>query len=337
MTQRVEGLDSRIVRPYPPAGSNQEAAELDEVLDWTARAHDQEWFDKTYRGRLSGFLQEARYVMPFPAGAVLNGREDRLPIIRYGAELATLFEDETPGLWHRHVLNFILDDPADPAQPSGPRLRDALSPPRQALIWHALDNAIDSALAAVWHFKWIARGHEGVARRRRPREATATLIVYDYEVERDANGDVLRDRTPKTRPPVPSPGTPRHPAYGSGHSTYSAAASYVLACLLPARYREDFMKLAENIGEARIFGGVHWRTDHDFGRDIGQAVGRSVIDQLNRSGISPRPSMLECPPSRTQLDEDGEAYRRNCGSAANDFCAQPADADLLNNLQGIQG
>ena len=39
----------------------------------------------------------------------------------------------------------------------------------------------------------------------------------------------------------------------------------------------------------RLWGGVHWRADHDFGRIVGETVGKLVIEQLNRSGILPCP------------------------------------------------
>ena len=47
-----------------------------------------------------------------------------------------------------------------------------------------------------------------------------------------------------------SPGTPRHPAYPSGHSTYSGAASEILSFFFPD-YRADLDRLADNIGIAR--------------------------------------------------------------------------------------
>ena len=43
--------------------------------------------------------------------------------------------------------------------------------------------------------------------------------------------------------------------------------------------------------EARFWGGVHWRKDHEFGKMIGQAVADELIQQLNRSLVSPNPSI----------------------------------------------
>lgn len=332
-----------VVPRYPTPGSERERQELEQVRLWQRFAHDDDFFREVYGGeglpRLSVFLKDERFIRRPPEGAVLNRRgavdtdpeRPGLPIVRNGAELASLFEAETPGLWHQHVFNVLLNSPAMEGQ-ERPLLRELLSPPRQSLFWHALYTATDSALDTVWHYKWLASGLPQVARRRRPYEADPQPILYDYELAYDRGGKIRRDGELKTSP-CPSPGTPRHPAYGSGHSTYSAAASYVLGCLLPDRFAEEFAKLANNIGEARIWGGVHWATDHTFGQKVGLLVGRLVIRQLNRSGISPMPGELVEPPARRDLEAAADRFEQLCDRNANDFCA----AVLRMNLQGQAG
>lgn len=335
------------IHPYPYPDSNTEKQELKEIRDLQAVADNKTYFDNNYRSKLSVFLTDSRYIKPHPAGAVLNRRGNLAqripgtPIIKNGLELATLFEDETPGLWHRHVFNVFLDTPIKPG--SNVLFRQFLSPPRQALYWHALDLAIDSALQAVWHYKWLADKHPQIARRRRPYEADMKPIVYDFKVEFDNLGNIIRKK-PKPKlpapgiPPQPSPGTPRHPAYGSGHSTYSAAASRVLGCLLGAyipNFRTEFKKLADNIGEARIWGGVHWRTDHEFGQQIGETVGDIVLDQLNTSGILATAPVRVDPPPREVLEREAKEFQRNCGDADENFCVQPTVDQK--EAQGRQG
>jgi hypothetical protein len=106
---------------YPAPGSDVERRELAEIRDLQAHAHDATYFDREYRPRLSIFLQNPRFIERPPEGAVLNRRggsgRPGTPILKYGAELATLFEAETPGLWHRHVFNIILDSPVNPQDP----------------------------------------------------------------------------------------------------------------------------------------------------------------------------------------------------------------------------
>lgn len=310
------------LKPFPVNGSPQAEAELDELQEFFDHRNRRSYFRDRQnkfpdRERLSAFLVDKRFIRPWPAGAVLNRRGDPAarrpgtPIISTGAELARLFEAETPGLWHRHVLNVLLD----PSVPDG--LGTRLSPPRQALIAAVLDVAILSALSAVWHYKWL--GPDGIGRRARPQEARPSLdVLFDYRLTYNTNGDIRRRKAPSDDPPV-SPGSPRHPAYGSGHSTYAAAASHVLGCLIP-EHAKDFHLLAENIGHARLWGGVHWRTDHEAGMLIGHAVGELVIEQLNRSGIAPAPASLISPPAKGALEAEAVAYSNGCGTATAQFC-----------------
>jgi len=91
----------------------------------------------------------------------------------------------------------------------------------------------------------------------------------------------------------PTPGTPRHPAYPSGHSTYSAAAAFTLIAFFP-QYAEDLLRLADNTGVARLWAGVHWRTDHTFGQLVGRAVAELIVNQLSDAGIFEKdPTVME--------------------------------------------
>jgi membrane-associated phospholipid phosphatase len=264
-------------------------------------ANDQE--PQQARLPLSMFLQ----LRPQPLGAVINtARGDAFPVINTGRELARYFENETPGLQFRHALNYMIRE-------------EMWSPPRQAWIWAALDVAIYSALAAAWYIKW--RGGPGLAYRPRPWECYPDLDVLFDRVPNSTNSadgprrgfppgvkplpggppmqtGVPVPGTPQTPeayvPDVPglmplpasqpTPGTPRHPAYPSGHSTYSAAAARLLIEFFP-RYSEELCRLADNTGLARLWAGVHWRSDHTFGQKVGTAVAELVIDQLKATGI----------------------------------------------------
>jgi hypothetical protein len=192
----------------------------------------------------------------------LNG--SRPPLVTTGRELARLFENETPGLIHRHALNYLLYK------------RPGISPTRQARIWMALDVAIYSALVAAWYFKWAAPPPT-YSYRLRPYEYdqnSTFKVLFDTVVNDLGTGD----KCPRTGP-QPSPGTPRHPAYPSGHSTFSAAASDVLSYFFPEE-KEQFDRLANNIGTARLWAGVHWRSDHIAGQLVGRAIAKIITDQL---------------------------------------------------------
>lgn len=308
------------VKPYET-----DLAKLDaDIVDLRQRFRDRD--DPLPPGKLSKFLTEAKYTANPPTGSVVStdssGRP-RQPLIQNGMELASLFENETPGLWHRHVLN-VLFDPSDMTSET-----NKLSPPLQALVWSALDVAIASALMAAWHFKWLATSTNSVSRRQRPVEYAAGgpdpenfKVLYDFTLRRTggATGDIRRGgarRGPPKDTPI-DPGTPRHPAYPSGHSTYSAAASTVLGCLFP-QHKGGFDKLAENIGEARLYGGVHWTDDDAEGRTIGNAVGRLVLEQLEDAGIY---NLLDADgtiPDRTA--QEAAAVEFGGSESQGDFCA----------------
>jgi membrane-associated phospholipid phosphatase len=290
-------------RYFPPYPHDDETidAELQELRDLAKRREDPTQLVSTRPCRerlpISLFLQ----LRPVPLGASVNtARGDAFPVILIGAELARYFENETPGLAHRQALNYMIRD-------------TNWSPPRQALVWAALDVTILSALSAAWYYKWLSPRTD-VSRRQRPVEADPALdVLFDFPVNSTGTGSSSQRRPD----PNPSPGTPRHPAYPSGHSTYSGAASELLSFFFPD-YRRELDFLADNIGLARLWAGVHWRSDHEQGNRLGRTVACLVIDQLRRSGIPLVPPMRpenQMPPTRDELQAQADIFRKQCGKA----------------------
>ena len=66
-------------------------------------------------------------------------------------------------------------------------------------------------------------------------------------------------------------GLPNFPAYPSGHSTFSAAASGVLGYLFPGEAAR-FRVMADEAGMSRLYGGIHYRLDIDQGKAHGDRV-----------------------------------------------------------------
>jgi len=130
--------------------------------------------------------------------------------------------------------------------------------------------------------------------RPRPFEADSRVgVLYNREVSPLGDGEGRRRITPN-----PSPGTPRHPSYPSGHSTYAEAANELLAWFF-LDYREEPNRLADNAGMARLWAGIHYRSDHYrsdhvHGKRLGRAVACMVIAQLEGSHIPRTPD--ECDP-----------------------------------------
>ena len=83
--------------------------------------------------------------------------------------------------------------------------------------------------------------------------------------------------------------TPRFPDYPAGHTTFGGAAERVMTALfgedpgtvsitsataggVTHTYR-NFHEIADEVSDARVWGGIHWRTSVVVGRALGQAVG----------------------------------------------------------------
>jgi hypothetical protein len=200
-------------------------------------------------------------------------------VVTTGRELARVFENEVPGIVFRRALDALL------LQTGGPPPYFTSSPPMQALAYAALDIAVYSAQLAAWHAKWYV---EDLRFRPRPVEVDPSVpVLYNRAVNATQSGD-----GPLRSAPTPSPGTPRHPSFPSGHSTTYAAAAEVLAFFVPD-VRGELDMLADNAGVARLWAGVHYRSDHRYGASLGRCVGRLVVDQLRAACLCP---MDTCPP-----------------------------------------
>lgn len=94
--------------------------------------------------------------------------------------------------------------------------------------------------------------------------------------------------------------TPPFPAYVSGHACYSGAATAVLGALFGSgdvtpvtiksptapgleRRHTRLADIAAEANDARIWGGIHWRTDQTEGEALGRKVGAYVLAHTLRS------------------------------------------------------
>jgi hypothetical protein len=102
-----------------------------------------------------------------------------------------------------------------------------------------------------------------------------------------------RDGNPDTAPDpswTPLLVTPRFPDYIAGHTTYAGAAQSVLervfgshpgtmtlssaTALDVVKTYSTFEEIADGVVEARVWGGIHWRTSSVRGRTVGAEIGR---------------------------------------------------------------
>jgi hypothetical protein len=82
-------------------------------------------------------------------------------------------------------------------------------------------------------------------------------------------------------------GLPNFPAYPSGHSTFSAAGAAVLSYFFPSG-RTSFAAMADEAGMSRVYGGIHYLTDVDKGKEHGQRIGSAVVAYA-KTEISAKP------------------------------------------------
>jgi len=71
-------------------------------------------------------------------------------------------------------------------------------------------------------------------------------------------------------------GLPNFPSYTSGHSTFSAAATEVLSYLFPSG-AETFEAQKNEAAISRLYGGIHYRSDIEVGKEHGKRVGGYTV------------------------------------------------------------
>jgi hypothetical protein len=122
--------------------------------------------------------------------------------------------------------------------------------------------------------------------------------------------------------------TPNFPSYTSGHSTFSGAASVILASIfgdntsftigsddMPGYSRSytSFSQAAEEAGESRVVGGIHFSFDNGAGLNAGRELGSFIFQNF----LLPR----------------REDHHQDDGSA-NDQDDRGHQSDALNQVQG---
>lgn len=112
----------------------------------------------------------------------------------------------------------------------------------------------------------------------------------------DGDGNPLTQEDPAWTPLLT---TPPFPDYIAGHTTYAGAAEAVLECVFGRRpgvvltltsptapgvieTYETFRAMAAGVVDARVWGGIHWRTSSTRGRLLGQEIGRYAVRQALR-------------------------------------------------------
>ena len=130
-----------------------------------------------------------------------------------------------------------------------------LNPLRAARVMAMMNMAQMDAGIAAWDTKyayWLLR----------PSQADPRIDVGDWEL-------------------------PNFPAYTSGHSCFSGAASEVLAWFFPT-HEKVLRTMADESGLSRVYGGVHYMFDNTEGLAQGAQIAGLAIDRAQQDGAAIR-------------------------------------------------
>jgi membrane-associated phospholipid phosphatase len=177
-------------------------------------------------------------------------------------------------LWNRVADSLIEGDDRDEDNDSGRRGERRNSLLESARVLALLDLAMADAAIACWEAKYHYVSW---------RPVTAIPLA-------DTDGNPATISDPSWMPLF---ATPNHPEYPSGHSTVSGAAAVVLASFFGekrhftmdndlligvTRSYRSFTQALDEVKNARIFAGIHFRSACDDGQTTGTQVANYVLD-----------------------------------------------------------
>src|SRR6266581_2890602 len=245
-------------RPTPPANASGATPQLATMTPWALTRPSQ------FRLPPPLSLNSPEYVADFyevKAMGIFSGSA-RTPD---QSELALFWALNTPLAWNRIA-----------AQLAAAR---GLSLTENAHLFAVLNVTLADAIIACWDSKY--------------------RYVFWRPVTAIRTGLTPADADPTWQPWLDTlTGTPAHPEYPSAHSTYSGSAAFILsaefgentAFSLTSEIRpgtRSFASFSDAIAEivdARVFGGIHFRTSCLRGN----MLGRAVADYVSRHALRPR-------------------------------------------------
>lgn len=134
----------------------------------------------------------------------------------------------------------------------------------------------------------------------------------------DLDGNPKTTADPRWEPLIT---TPPFPSYSSGHSTFSGSASRILALFLGTdaigfsttsdglpgvtRSFTGFSQAADEAGQSRIYGGIHWQFDNQ----VGLSSGRTLAEHVFFNFLTPVSSPGTCASGPTTLCLNGGRFK----------------------------
>ena len=137
-------------------------------------------------------------------------------------------------------------------------------------VWTGLANRLLFESRQADNTPLVAKIYAGIAVARSDAEIACFDSKYTYWLARPVHLD------PSFQPIVP---TPPHPSYPSAHSCVTSAAAHSFAHFFPDS-RDEALGLAQQAGQSRILGGIHYQVDNQAGLTLGESVAGVVIDKV---------------------------------------------------------
>ncbi len=201
--------------------------------------------------------------------------------------------------WLITPTDIVNERPAPPPSTSSAQMRQELAQVKQAV-----DNLSRDQLAIVYkwadgvstptppgHWNAIAVPHISRAQFSEVRAARAlallNMALHDAAVACwDAKYTYFNPRPSQLDPTIKTViGLPNFPSYTSGHSTFSAAAATVLSYLFPAD-SADFRAERDEAAISRLYGGIHYPSDIEVGKDHGSRIGSYAVRFAQQDGAN---------------------------------------------------
>jgi membrane-associated phospholipid phosphatase len=250
-------------------------------------------------GFLPGAVPQFAYMTPWSISAPSQFRPDGPPALTSARYTAVFNETKLMGnisspirtadqtiyawFWNASTATYIWNHLADLLIERGERDEDDDSGRSAERHNSLLENArllalLDLAMADAGIACWEAKYHYVFWR-----PVTAIPLA-------DTDGNPATSPDPSWMPLF---ATPAHPEYPSGHSTVSGAAAVVLASFFGekrhfimdndlligvTRSFKTFSEALEEVRNARVFAGIHFRSACDDGQAVGEQVANWVLD-----------------------------------------------------------
>lgn len=201
--------------------------------------------------------------------------------------------------WMMMPAEILNERPGAPPSTSSPLMQRELAEVKQAVaklsreelatVYRWADGV--STPTPPGHWNYIAAPYIKNARFSEVRAARAfallNMAMHDSAVACwDAKFAYYNPRPSQLDPQIRTViGLPNFPSYVSGHSTFSAAAAEVLSYLFP-NDSPAFRAQMEEAAMSRLFGGIHFRSDIEVGKDLGRRVGAYTVRFARTDGAN---------------------------------------------------